>query len=289
MDELAAVVGVKTEDAEGELDQQVGQCRLETGFVDLGNGDEDLPLRDLVDGVDVTDAFAARGIALMHGVDLQEAGPALGIGSPPLADDHRRGPGRGIGEAPLAVARLPAQVIQMGHRDRREPRELRLAVLEVFAFEDAPCGRPAERLVRFIHSRRQRHVGLAAALRETMPSVAARPHRAGGLKARDQPRHLRPARPGDHAQLMPQQTAHHPPLSVILLLPQHHLHPAANPLSVFSDKPQAVAGFQKGPDLPRSQFLCSVHAGHLSPACPVPSGSFENGLHFHPPLRPARS
>lgn len=36
---------------------------------------------------------------------------------------------------------------------------------------------------------------------------------------------------------------------------------------------QAVAGFQKDPDLLRTKFLCSVHADHLSPACPILSGS----------------
>src|ERR1019366_9108322 len=57
VDELAAVIGVKAADAEGKLPQQGGQHRLQPGFADACSGGHDLPLRDLIDGVDVVHAF----------------------------------------------------------------------------------------------------------------------------------------------------------------------------------------------------------------------------------------
>src|ERR1035437_425609 len=54
VDDLAAVVGVKAADAERKLPQQGGQHRLQPGFADACRGGHNLPLRDLVDGVDGT-------------------------------------------------------------------------------------------------------------------------------------------------------------------------------------------------------------------------------------------
>src|ERR1039458_5928898 len=93
VDELAAVVGVKAEDEEGELPQHGGQHGLQPSFADAGGGAHDLPLRDLIDGVDVVDAFGSRSIALMHGIDAQIAGSALRVGPSALADAYCPGPG----------------------------------------------------------------------------------------------------------------------------------------------------------------------------------------------------
>src|SRR5664279_3822235 len=69
----------------------------------LGLG-HDLPLRDLVDGVDVIHAFGPRLIALVHSVDPQIAGLALRIGPPPLANRHCRGLGLDVVQTALAIA-----------------------------------------------------------------------------------------------------------------------------------------------------------------------------------------
>src|SRR5271157_6628428 len=110
VDELAAVVGVKAADGEGELAQQGGQHGLQPSFADAGGGGHDLPLCNLIDGIDVVDAFGSRSIALMHGIDAQIAGSALRIGPSALADADRRGPGFGVVEATLPVALVVAQV-----------------------------------------------------------------------------------------------------------------------------------------------------------------------------------
>src|ERR1035437_224096 len=60
------LIGVEAADAKRKLPQQGGQHRLQPGFADAGSRRHDLPLRDLVDGVDVIHAFGARLIALVH-------------------------------------------------------------------------------------------------------------------------------------------------------------------------------------------------------------------------------
>src|SRR5664279_1564103 len=77
----------------GNCRSRAGQHRLQPGFADAGSSGHDLPLRDLIDGVDVIHAFGPRLIALVYGVDPQIAGLALRIGPPPLANRHRRGLG----------------------------------------------------------------------------------------------------------------------------------------------------------------------------------------------------
>jgi hypothetical protein len=81
VDELAAVIGVKAEDAEGKLPQQGGQHRLQPSFADARRGGHDLPLRDLIDRVNVVDAFGPRLIALMHGVDNADSRAGLADGA----------------------------------------------------------------------------------------------------------------------------------------------------------------------------------------------------------------
>jgi len=68
-----------------KLPQHGGQHRLQPGFADARGGGHDLPLRDLVDGIDVVDAFGRVRIALVHGVDAQITRLALGIGTAPMA------------------------------------------------------------------------------------------------------------------------------------------------------------------------------------------------------------
>ncbi len=77
VDELAAVVGMKAADHEGELFEQRFQHRQQPEFGDLRGRGHDLPLGHLVDGVDVIQPFASILIALMHGVDAQVSRRAL--------------------------------------------------------------------------------------------------------------------------------------------------------------------------------------------------------------------
>src|ERR1035441_514923 len=70
VDELAAVVGVESADAEGELAQHRFEHGQEASLTDGWSCGHDLPLRHLIDGVDMVDALgsgsASRAFALMH-------------------------------------------------------------------------------------------------------------------------------------------------------------------------------------------------------------------------------
>jgi hypothetical protein len=69
-----AVVGMKTADDKRELFEHLLQHRDQPVFRDLRCGSHDLPLRHLVDGIDVIKAFDSVPIALMHGIDAQISG-----------------------------------------------------------------------------------------------------------------------------------------------------------------------------------------------------------------------
>jgi len=58
VDKFRAVVGVKVQDRKRKLMDQVLQQRRQPSLTDARRGQRNLPLRDLVDGVDVVDSLA---------------------------------------------------------------------------------------------------------------------------------------------------------------------------------------------------------------------------------------
>ena len=66
IDELAAVIGMKSANLKRELLQHGDQRRQQPGFANLGHAGDHLPLRDLIHGVDVIHAFDPVAVALMH-------------------------------------------------------------------------------------------------------------------------------------------------------------------------------------------------------------------------------
>jgi hypothetical protein len=172
-----------------------------------GCGSSDLPLRDLIDGVDVIDPFSLGTVALVHRIEAQIAGPSAGFGLAPLTDGHRRGPRFGVVQAPLAVALAAAQVVQMSYGDGCQPRVLLSAVELDLALENAPRGRPAQGLMRLVDRGQQLDVGPREPLGETPPPIESRLDPATGCVAGDQPRDLRPAQPGHLLDVAPQQAA----------------------------------------------------------------------------------
>ena len=170
-----------------------------------GTAGDNLPLRNLVDGVDMVHAFTARFIALMDGIDPQESRLPLGIGPTPLADGHLRCSGLGVVPTLLAVLGALAQVIQMGHGNRRQTFVVALAVDLVFPFQNVPCRRPAEGFMRLVDSGQQFHVPRGITLGKAMSLVYRRLDPAGFAKAGDQPGYLGPAQPRHLLHVLPQQ------------------------------------------------------------------------------------
>ncbi len=108
----------------------------------------DLPLRHLIGGVEMVQALAFGGAALVHGVDAQVARNAVRRGLPALADRDLRGPRLLVMEGLVAVLRAGAQVVQLAVRDAGQPLELALAVDLELAFQNVLGRRPAQTLVR---------------------------------------------------------------------------------------------------------------------------------------------
>jgi hypothetical protein len=115
IDELAAVVGMKTANPEGKLFQQGFQHWQQPEFGDLRGGGHDFPLGHLVDGVDVIQPFASVLIALMHRVDAQISGQALRLRLASLANGNRRRSCGLVAGVALPVGRRVAQPVQVRH------------------------------------------------------------------------------------------------------------------------------------------------------------------------------
>src|SRR5208337_4646980 len=157
--------------------------------------------RDLIDGVDVVDAFGARLIA--PGARCRPADSQAGLAdwaaaarrcSPAWAWSCHTSDGvRDSAAGGADCTGGPPRCSPAAHT--------RLAVLLVFALQNAPCGRSAERVVGLVAGGQQFDGGPRVALRKAVPPIAHRFHRALGLIAGNQARHLRPAAPGHLLQV----------------------------------------------------------------------------------------
>ena len=173
VDELASVVGVEVEDYKGELLEDAFQQGRQPSLGDALDSQHHLPLRDLIDGVDVVDPLALGSIALMHSIDAQKAGLAVGRGLPPFADLDRGGPGLFKVAQAQAIARAVAQVVEMAVGEPGQPLELTLAVNLELSLENMARARAAESLVRLVDCGQQLDVRLSIVV------LVARP--PGGL------------------------------------------------------------------------------------------------------------
>ena len=202
----------------------------------------------------------------MHCIQAQKAGLALRLRLAPLADRDRCGPCFGVVQESLAIARMLAQVIQVSDGNRSQPRILRPLVEQVFAFQDAPCRRAAQRLVRFVHAGQQLDVVPRVQLCETPPSIDRHLDPSADCIQSDQPCDLCPAQPGHLLDVAPHQASRR--LAQLAVLPsgQHLLHPAIELLAVFGLKPDRLAGPDKPANRLQTQLFCVVHADVHYPA-----------------------
>lgn len=97
VDELAAIVGVEPFEDERERGESFLKGGQEELFADGLNTDNDFPLGNGINKVDVIDAFFLVGVSLMDGVDANPAGLTLGIGAATDADGDMNGFGAGKG------------------------------------------------------------------------------------------------------------------------------------------------------------------------------------------------
>ncbi len=142
------VVGVEVEDEEGELGDHLLEQRSQPGLGDARRGQHHLPLRHLVDGIDMVEALALRTLALVHRVDAQKPRLAVGLRLAALADLDGSGPRLLVGAHPLAVSIRPAQVVEVAVGDPGQALELPLAVDLELALENVPGSWAAQPLSR---------------------------------------------------------------------------------------------------------------------------------------------
>jgi len=213
---------VKALDPERKGRQQRFDHRQQVGLGEFLAAGHQLPLRDAIHGVDVVQAFQAVLIALMHAVDADKARAPLGLRGLAYADRHRGGAGLVPLPAPIAIARSPAQVVQVRHRNTRQARVARIAVDLQGAHQQPLGGRPRERTVQRVGLGQHHHVLLGVQTGKPMcrPAVAfdqGRPFQ-GTL---EQPRHLRSRVPRGMRQIAPHQALVRPPEPAVAKAAQH--------------------------------------------------------------------
>ncbi len=191
----------------------------------------------------------------------------LGIGPTPLADGHLRCSGLGVVPTLLAVLGALAQVIQMGHGNRRQTFVVALAVDLIFPFQNVPCRRPAEGFMRLVDSGQQFHIPGGITLGKAMSLVYRRLDPAGFAKAGDQPGYLGPAHPRHLLHVLPQQAPAPTPLLAILVVDQELLDPAVDLFPGLTFEPDSLAPFQECLDLVQIKLLGFMHADRQSSAC----------------------
>jgi len=76
---------MEAEDAERKLAQHALEQRFQVQLADTWRGPGDLPLCDIIDGVDVVDAVCLGRVALMHRIEAQMAGRGVGLRRSPMA------------------------------------------------------------------------------------------------------------------------------------------------------------------------------------------------------------
>ena len=79
IDIFRTVVGVKAKDFKWISIDELFENRNEDILSDLLNGSDEFELRDLIDGVDVLNAFDAVFVALMNGIHADKSGTSVGL------------------------------------------------------------------------------------------------------------------------------------------------------------------------------------------------------------------
>src|SRR6266853_6940621 len=129
-----------------------------------------LPLGDRVDGIDVVQPGLAVVVALVHCVYPKIARPAAWIWFAPLGNGHLPRLGVLDTHALAAVNRRVAQVINVEHRDARQPLILRLAEHFMLPFYNSPHRRSGQVFMCRVHSRQKSDVGRRVPSWKTWPT-----------------------------------------------------------------------------------------------------------------------
>src|SRR5665213_1185755 len=260
IDVLRAVVGVKAENTEGKLMQDRPQHGPQILLADLADATYCFPLRHRIHSVDVIHTLGPVPIALMHRVDAQEPRPPLRIWFSPFPDGDCARMRQLPSCRQLPVARAPAQIVQMRHRDSRQAHIPGVAELLALPLQNMRRRRSAQPVVGAIHSGQQRHVLTGVFHRKPATPVCGRFHHAFLPVLADQTCHLRQAQAGYFPQVRSYRSPLLPALERVFLCHQHSLHPAIQLGPILAAEFDRPAALQKFLNLCLRQILCVLHA-----------------------------
>lgn len=205
IDVFRAIVGMEAQNAEREVGEQDFQRGEQIGLADLLDAGDDLPLGDLIDGIDVIEALVTVPIALMDRVDAQVTGAAVGLGFAPLADRYAGRSGLGQGLALRAVRGVLAQVVEVADGDPGQARVRGMPEDPVLALQNLLGGRPTQRAVQRVGVGQQAHILGGVLASEAVAARPLTPHAPTHALAGDQARELGTGVTGELLQIAAQQ------------------------------------------------------------------------------------
>ena len=138
---------MEPQDFEGEQGDGLFQRGDEVALGNLLHADDDLPLEDGVDQVDVIDALVAVEVALMNGVDADPAWAVLGVWFAADADGDTDGLGSGEGLGDPAISGGSSEVVDVSWGNVFEAFKSLVAVDVILPLENAPGCRPGKALM----------------------------------------------------------------------------------------------------------------------------------------------
>ena len=264
VDVFRTVVGVKAQDGKWEGLQQRPDHRQEIGLGELLARGHDFPLRHAVHDVDVVDPLHPVLLALVHAVDAHKSGAPVRLRGAPAPDRKRRGPGLGPALAARPVAGGTPQVVEVRHRDPRQPRVAGVAKHRQGTLHQMSGGEPREVLVQGVGLGQKRHIGRRVFAGKALRGRAvALGNCARVQELTHQPCHLlaRVARGADQvAQRQTLVLAPQPPVAKAL---EHRLDMrVARVLALGGQKPHLCGGVQKSLQLVQRTKSRLVHVDH---------------------------
>ena len=204
VDVLGPVVRVKVFDAEREEKERDHQHLFEDGFRDLFDGNHDLPLRHLVDEVDVVNALLLAQITLVDGVDSDETGHAVRSRFASLPNGHLGGFRLLDGDRSDGVTLGPPKPVHRRTRDVLQSDESSITGSELVGTE-LGCKIAAQSADGIVDHREELAVLRRVETRETVARLLDERRIARPVPA-DVPGQLRIGVAGDRPEKLSQQT-----------------------------------------------------------------------------------
>jgi len=150
IDEFGAIVGMKAPHDKGKAIQHGLHYRHQVTLRYLFHRGYNLPLRDLVHGIDMVHTLLSTQVSLVNSVDSNITRAPSRSRSRPFADFHdcRFGSGISFGDAPIEVA--SPQIVEVGNRYPADILEVRMPINCPFPLHNLFGGWTAQIVMQFV-------------------------------------------------------------------------------------------------------------------------------------------